>query len=110
MNSCDDGLVKWDSVKSIPDTFDNVPQDQKFKMILTSKGMEVERLSYTLRKGRTLENKDKTCKFLIEGEYESLILISPVVGSKYLIVFTETMSKSCSWPKNPFHPCPCTQI
>ena len=59
-------------------------------MILTSKGMEVERLSYTLRKGRplpvsrTLENKDKTCKFLIEGEYESLILIS----SGYYIKFS----------------------
>ena len=81
MSSCD-GLVKWDSVKSIPDTFENVPEDQKFKIILSSQGKEVERLSYTLRKGRplpvskTLENKDKTCKFIIEGKYDNFLLFS----------------------------------
>ena len=76
MSSCDDGgLAKWDSVKSIPDSFENVPEDQKFRIILSSRGKVIDHLSYTLRKGRplpvsrTLENKDKICKFVNEGNF-----------------------------------------
>ena len=55
-------------MKSVQDTFDTVPEDKRFKFKLLSKGVEVDRFCYTLRKGKELpvtkklENKFKYCK------------------------------------------------
>ena len=38
----EEGLERWSSVKSIPDTYDKVPEDTRFKMILLNKGQEVD--------------------------------------------------------------------
>ena len=41
-------IERWDSVKSVKETFENVPEDQVFKIILREKGREIERFKYLL--------------------------------------------------------------
>ena len=60
----EEGLERWSSVKSVPDTYDKVPKEMRFKMILLQRGEPVDRLHYKLKPGRDLpakiilENKD----------------------------------------------------
>ena len=75
MSDCE--LERFSSVKSVQDTFDTVPDDKRFKFKLLSKGVEVDRFCYTLRKGKErpvtkkLENKFKYCKSI--NKYEVLL-------------------------------------
>ena len=62
-NDSEDGLERWSSVKSVPDTFDKVPEETKFKMILLNKGVEVDRFHYKLKAG-----KDLPAKIILENK------------------------------------------
>ena len=67
----EEGLERWSSVKSFPDTYDKVPKEMRFKMILLQRGEPVDRLHYKLKPGRDLpakiilENKDNFRKLMI---------------------------------------------
>ena len=68
MCESDDGMERWSSVKSVQETFENVPEDMKFRIMLRSCGDVVDRFKYTLKKGKvlpatvTLENGSSYCK------------------------------------------------
>ena len=59
----EEGLERWSSVKSIPDTYDKVPEDTRFKMILLNKGQEVDRFFYKLK-----ADKDLPAKIILENK------------------------------------------
>lgn len=50
-------MQHWSSVKSVQDTFEKVPEDMRFKIILLSKGREVDRFNYKLKGGKELPAK-----------------------------------------------------
>ena len=53
-------------MKSVPDTFDKVPEDTRFKMILLNKGVEMDRFHYKLKAG-----KDLPAKIILENKTNS---------------------------------------
>ena len=69
MCESEDGMERWSSVKSVQETFENVPEDIKFKIMLRTGGDIVDRFKYTLKKGRdlpatvTLMNASNYCKY-----------------------------------------------
>ena len=47
-------IERWDSVKSVKEAFEDVPEDVVFKIILRQKGRETERFKYLLNRGKSL--------------------------------------------------------
>ena len=84
-------------MKSVQDTFDTVPDDKRFKFKLLSKGVEVDRFCYTLRKGKELpvtkklENKFKYCKSIkkesLNSNFMSFVGYSVLFSSQLLPSF-----------------------
>ena len=95
MSDCE--LERFSSVKSVQDTFDTVPDDKRFKFKLLSKGVEVDRFCYTLRKGKELpvtkklENKFKYCKSIkkesLNSNFMSFVGYSVLFSSQLLPSF-----------------------